>query len=418
MKIIYITSWYPTLNDTFVTREMTEVVNAGHTIEVCVLRPGKRRINARPLEVSGISINGVGLFGVGRLALGYLQCMFARPARWFRCTCEALLSAFRQPSRAPDLLLILIATAYFATRRSLRDARYIHAHFLHAGAIAARWMSRILGIPYGVTIHIPMIRFENALMAAVVTDAAVCATTSLRTVEFATQLGAPHAVLIRSGVDVSEMKYSPPGPLPDGCPLILGIGALIPEKGFDVLIQACNILRSESYPFKCRILGDGTEREALEARGRELLKNGILEMPGVLPAEEVMRQFRRASVLVMPCVPCSEGTDGLPTVIIEAMAHGVPVISTRHAGIPDLVRNGETGMLLEPGDPHSLSEAIKAMLSSPEECARLAEAARREIEHEYDLRRNVRLQLTLVSEATGLGRDDQLLPEAHRPGSR
>jgi len=398
MKILYMVSWYPTMNDTFVIREITEIVRGGHAVTICVLRMGRPLATAKAIEMEGVSISQVPVKPMDFIR-SILTGIFSSPQAFLKCFIDALPACLRQPSRAHHLLYILFGVTSFSGKEVSADARYIHAHFLHTEAVASRWLSMMRGIPYGITAHISKIRFDGRLLTKVVRGASICVGDTLETVALLKNLGNAEATLIRNGIDTQAIAHRRPATwraiAPS--PLVLGVGTLIPPKGFHVLVEACNFLRREGVRFVCRIVGEGIERENIERTGHELIQDGQLDLPGLLPIDDLMAQYQQASLLVMPSVPCEYGRDGLPTVIIEAMAHGVPVIGTHHAAIPELVRHGQTGLLVPPGDARALAEAMKELLSNPDLCNELSLRARQVVESEFDVKKNAGRLSSLVS---------------------
>jgi glycosyltransferase involved in cell wall biosynthesis len=180
---------------------------------------------------------------------------------------------------------------------------------------------------------------------------------------------------------------------------MLAVGSLVHPKGFHVLVQACALLRKQGIPFKCRIVGEGYERRNLVRLARDLSIEDAVDMAGALPFRAVRELYRLATVFVMPSVPSPKGSDGLPTVLIEAMALGTPVVASNHAGIPDLVRHRETGLLVKPGGPEALAECIIELLTDSGLRGRLALNGRRLIEAEFDLQHNVAELVRLMEQS-------------------
>ncbi len=402
MKIAYMVSWYPTLNDTFVVREIGEIARAGHEVRVCVLKPGRPAANAHPVAIDGVAITQMSLRPVGLVA-GVLLAFGGAPTAFLRCLWEATRAATRQPARGGHYFYVFAAAAWFSRHDVVIGTAYVHAHFLHVGALAARWLARMLGMPYGLTAHTSRVRLAWQLMADVVGGADVCAADTIEAADLLARMNGKSPTLIRNGLDLSEATYRERAVTKIATAArrstILAVGTLIEPKGFHVLIEACRMLQRSHTAFVCRIIGDGVERPFLESLGRELLDAGRLEMPGTLPIRELMIEYARASVFVMPSVASAVGTDGLPTVIIEAMAHGIPVIASRHAAIPELVRDGVTGTLVPPADPAALAQALRAALEGDGGTSEMCRRARRVVEEEFDLKRNAASLLGLVSAA-------------------
>ena len=160
----------------------------------------------------------------------------------------------------------------------------------------------------------------------------------------------------------------------------------MPKKGFDVLVRACAELAGRGVSFDCRIVGDGPVRAELEALIGRLGLSDCVRLEPARPQTELLDAYAEASVFALaPTVQPDGDRDGLPNVIQEAMAAGVPVVSTTISGIPEVVHDGLTGDLVAPGDPVALADALQALLAEPERRHRLGEAARTYARHHCDL---------------------------------
>jgi len=173
-------------------------------------------------------------------------------------------------------------------------------------------------------------------------------------------------------------------------PTILAVGRLVEKKGFADLVDACARLVDRGVDFRCRIVGKGPLEAALAARIRERGIADRVTLEGPRPRGEIARLLGESTLLAAPCVIGRDGNrDGLPTVILEAMASGLPVVSTRVTGIPEAVVDGVTGRLVEPGDVAGLADALAAMLADPAACAAMGRAARERVLERFDVRRSI-----------------------------
>jgi glycosyltransferase involved in cell wall biosynthesis len=198
---------------------------------------------------------------------------------------------------------------------------------------------------------------------------------------------ADHVIRVYNGLDLEEFPYTEPRHRP---PVILAVGRLVEKKGFADLIDGCSLLALRGRRFTCRIVGAGALTKDLQARIDGLRLSGRVELVGPRPQAEVIREMQDAAVLAMPCIVGEDGDrDGLPNVIQEALALGTPVISTDVTGIPEVVRDGETGLQVPQKDPAALADALESLLVDPDLRVRLARGGRRLIEAEFDIRRNI-----------------------------
>lgn len=399
MKIAYVSSWILTMNDTFVVREIMEMANAGNDISVFVLT-NKKSINSGNVA-TGINSKNVSIkvFQLNPIIIlvNLAKIFFIAPFSFFKCFFEMLKASFFQPLKAHHFLYIFIASAFFA-RESLRQkVVYVHSHFLHSNAVAARWISMFAGIPYGVTVHIAKVRYTEKIIKKVVDGSSICICDTNEALLFLKSKYNKEGILIRNGIDLTSFEYKEPTDLKKK-PIIniLACGTLIPPKGFDVLVEACKLLKRDGIGFKCKIVGEGEERLKLEKSGEDLIREGFLELPGVMTIEALREEYKNADIFVMPSIPSDWGRDGLPTVLIEAMAFGIPVVGTNHAAIPELVEDGKTGLLVEPLDPFSLYNAIKKYIENFPLCQEVSKNCCQLIKEKYNVIKSVESLVRLI----------------------
>lgn len=387
MRIAYIVSQFPSLTETFIAREVQQMVRQGQDVTICVLRPqaakgpqGLLIPEARLLRVRP---------DVTMLFVSHLWALGTCATPYFSTLLDALATMLRKPSRALHLFYVWLSAIWLAYGLRTGQIKYIHSHFLHNEAISAMWLAKVLKVPYGVTSHVASIRQDRRLIQQVVNSADVLVGDTEQTLSVYHDLTNRQAVLVRNGVDLQQLQVTDRISIcGDREPLILAVGTFHHAKGFHVLIQACALLRERMEHFRCRIIGEGIERQNLERLVRENKLSSIVDLPGVLTFEALREQYLQATMLVMPSIPSHVGSDGLPTVLIEAMAQGIPVIGTRHAGLPELVRHRQTGLLAEPDDAQMLADCIYTYLAEPELRTQMASNGRFLVEHEFDLRSN------------------------------
>ena len=161
------------------------------------------------------------------------------------------------------------------------------------------------------------------------------------------------------------------------------------NKGLDDLIAAAQILRRRGRSFRVEIIGTGPLKPALEAQVQRLGLQDRVTFLGAQPQEAVRPAYRRATLVALPCVVSADGDrDGIPNVLLEAMASGVPVVSTSVVGIPEWIQSGRNGLLVDPRNPAMLADALDLLLADADLRDRLAQAARRTIEASFAIERN------------------------------
>jgi glycosyltransferase involved in cell wall biosynthesis len=195
-------------------------------------------------------------------------------------------------------------------------------------------------------------------------------------------------LVIHCGVDTSF--FQPPARIAQAGPArIVCLGTLHAVKGQRELIEACARLRTGGLDFSVELIGDGPDRAALERHARALRLDDRIEFVGPLTRAEVAERLRAATLLAAPSLPTSDGRrEGLPVALMEACASELPVVASRLSGIPELVEDGRTGLLVEPGDVEGLSRAIERLLRDPELRCALGRAGRERVEKEFHLDAN------------------------------
>lgn len=277
----------------------------------------------------------------------------------------------------------------------------MHAHWASVPSSAGLFVARLLSVPFSLTAHAYDIFIDRTLLAEKIQAAnyLVTCTETNRRFLCETYPDAPpgriHAVY--HGVDLDVFSHEHDART-EG-PTILAVGRLCDTKGFPDLIEACRLLRDRGLEFRCRIVGDGILRAELERQITAAHLESHVAILGLLPREEVLREYSHARLLAMPCVVTPRGDrDGLPNVVLEAMAMGLPVVATRVSALPEAVEDGVTGRLVPSHDPAALARAIENLWHDAGRRATMGEAARRRVAERFGLRENVEALAALTRE--------------------
>lgn len=288
----------------------------------------------------------------------------------------------------------------------LREAgiRHVHAHFAGMAARTAYWLKRYYGIRYSFTGHANDI-FCAADFPVTLTDLIREATFVVTETDFARHWLEERFAEARGKTFRVFNGIALEGFLPREAAgprkRILSVGRYVEKKGFSDLISACGLLRQRIPDFECLIVGGGPLETELQAQiDREQLGSHV-RLLGPQPQEEVRRLLAGTSVFALACVPEADGgSDNLPTVVMEAMAATVPVVSTRLAGVPEMIADGENGLLSTPKDPRSLAAALERVLTDENFARRIAEQGRKTAEERFAIEETTRqLKHLLVRKA-------------------
>ena len=295
----------------------------------------------------------------------------------------------------PSESILLLQAALIGSMARAHGVGHLHAHFASDAASAAMLASRATGIPFSFTAHAKDI-FHQAvnrqLLRKKIEEAAFVVTVSDFNWRYLTDLAGTRfggkIVRLYNGVDPE--RFQPQSPSRREAGLILAVGRLEEKKGFHHLIEACGQLRDRKQSFRCQIVGDGPEFERLSQQITALELKDRVVLSGAQPQEQVIETLQRASLFVLPCLISATGDrDALPTVLLEAMSVGLPVISTKLVGLAEIVEHGRTGLLVSPGAPIELAGAIQEMLHKPDWQDSFGRAGRAKVEKIFDLRKNV-----------------------------
>lgn len=271
---------------------------------------------------------------------------------------------------------------------------HLHAHFAGWATRVAAAAGSEAGLPYSVTAHATDIYgagVDRAALGVLLAGAAFVVTVTDANAAWLSQVpGAREARVVRiyNGIDSTAVEPGPPAARRTR--QVLAVGRLVPKKGFDDLVRVTAELAHRGTEVDVRVVGDGPEGTALRGLAAELGVGDLVRFTGPADSTEVARAMRAAAVLVVPSVVTADGDqDALPTVVLEAMAAGLPVVATDINGLPEMVVDGVSGLVVPSRDTGSLAVAVEGLLADPVLRDRLATAARARLEQVFDLRRNV-----------------------------
>lgn len=401
----YVLKMYPRFSETFVVSEILAREAAGERVVIFSLRPpSDPRFHPE----------------LARVAAPVIQIPRAHSARSLWASVQEAAADPACAAGLPDALPQLARAGHDDAQQALdlarlaaeHGVRHLHAHFGSVATTVARLAARVLGRPYSFTAHAKDIfheSVEDADLQAKLQDAHHVVTISEYNRQHL-QRRFPAAAttrlhLVRNGLELARFPWNAPGELASP-PRLLAVGRLVEKKGFGLLLEALARLRHEGFDATCDIVGEGPLRPALESAITELGLDDRARLLGARTQEELQSLLRGADVLVGPFVIAADGNaDGLPTVLLEAMACGTPVVAADVTAVGEVVRDRETGRLVPSGDVPALAVAVRESLEcSAAERERRSRAARDLIERDYDSTRQAR---TLRALTTAEGRGDR-----------
>jgi glycosyltransferase involved in cell wall biosynthesis len=267
--------------------------------------------------------------------------------------------------------------------------QHLHAHFAVGSATVVWVLARLLDLPFSMTAHAYDIWQDRLLLPEKLGAAKFVVTCTEHNREhlLATYPGTGATiVVVHHGVDAH--RFVPADRRERTVPVILAVGRLCEQKGFATLLRACALLAQQGEAFECRIVGDGPLRAPLHALARELGVSTRVHFLGRAFQEQMPEHYAAADLFVLPCTQASDNDrDGIPNTLMEAMASGLPVVSTWFSGIPELVQHGTTGLLVQRDDSPALAAAMRRLVREPVLRRRLGAAGRERVVAEFSLAR-------------------------------
>jgi glycosyltransferase involved in cell wall biosynthesis len=388
-RVAYIVSRFPLITETFVLRELDELakrpefevsLNSLFSGDASVLHARAERWLPRlhRAEASG-----------ARAALG--RFLRSSPNELVKSAVAVLHDYWRSPRVLVRALIAWFLALDLAQRISDGGADHVHAHFATYPALAAWTVHRLTGIPFSFTAHAHDIFVHDYGLERRCNDAAFVVAISNYNRDFLIRKGAPERQVhvVRCGIPTAAYRFLPRIPQPGRAVTGVCVASFSPYKGHDVLIRALAQPDAPNH-LRLRLVGDGPRRSALERLAAEIGVADKVDFLGRLTEHEVAEELGRADFLVLPSVVAENGdTEGLPIALMEALAAGLPTVASDLTGIPELIRDGETGLLVEPGDAAGLAEGLSRIARDADDWERRLRQGRELVEAQHELRRCV-----------------------------
>ena len=384
---------YPRLSESFILREILMLEGLGVDLHIFALRdPREPTVHERVAQVRArVTYLPDRLLGALGVVAGANAARLARaPHRYLTGLAEALARSARERDAAP-LKRFLQAAVLVERGLPGTGVTHLHAHFCNDPTTVAWYASRLSGIPYSFSAHAKDIytQHPDQLAAKVAGARFVTTCTAANATHLRRHAGSGTPVLCcLHGVETD--RYHPGGGAHSGVPHVLSVGRLVPKKGFPVLLDALATLRDRGAAFRCTIVGVGPLEARLRDQVRRLRLDDRVELKGALGEDALAALYREVDVFALACEVEADGDrDGIPNVVVEAMASGLPVVSTNVSGLPECVDHGVSGLLVPERQPHALADAIGLLLSKPEMARALGREGRAKVEREFAAQRNV-----------------------------
>jgi colanic acid/amylovoran biosynthesis glycosyltransferase len=398
--IAFVVNQFPRQVDAYFLRELVGLAEEGvdFTLYSLLPAPSGWKIHEDARMLLGQTVYPAA--PVRRLARG-AGGLLRQPGKSLRLLSEIIRGHRTMPAALAKSLAILPQTIEFADEMKHRGVRHIHANWATYPATAALAISRLTGIPFSFSGHATDIFVHHAMLEEKLAAAKFVITCTGFNRGYLGDL-CPAArdkiETVYHGVDLARFARNGAARDPD---LILSVGTLRACKGFDDLIRAVALLKQRGRRARLEILGEGEERENLEALVRELGVSEQVLMPGYLPQEEIIPAYHRAAAVALPAH--HEDHFGIPNILIEGLAASVPVVCTELPSLHELVEDGKSGLFIPERDPEALADAIERLLAAPDFAAEIAEEGRRRVADNFDMRVTVHQLAERFAEADRSG---------------
>ena len=391
-SVAYVLKRFPRLSETFILNEILALERLGLKIHIISLHQSDTKITHSEIQSLRAQV-----YYLPESFWREIPRMLIAQGHFLRHYRGRWIHAFSVMVRRFSLKAAQrwLQSGTVAQRLEGSDASHIHAHYSTAPTTVAMITGILLNLHFSFTCHAKDVYADGRLHSPgffrnlTRADFVVCvsAKTKQDIVETWAEIPAAKVHVIYNGLNLERFPRRRTEPSER---LILSVGRLVEKKGFPYLIEACKLLKEHSVPFKCEIVGYGDLRNELAELVSTLHLEHHIELIGPLAQQELVEYYRKAKIFCLPTmIADNDDRDVLPNVVKEAMAIGVPVLTTNTPAMNELVEHERTGLLVPPRNPSALTEALERLLADDKLGGRLADAGRLMVEARFDRSKNV-----------------------------
>jgi glycosyltransferase involved in cell wall biosynthesis len=417
----YILKGYPRISETFISNEIYLLEQLGFSLHLFSMREPRESFTHESVNQIRAGVDYLPsslLLPLPRLLYHNFKLARQRPEAYSKAF-RLMITRFRRTRKIATIKHLFQAGYLVHALLGSTDVRHLHAHFAHSPTSVALFAHKLCGLPFSFSAHAKDIYTSDqrqlqekiALAKFVVT----CTEYNRR---FLQELATDKSSIKRvyHGIDGGLFSRPPEFRKPSPPYRILSIARLVEKKGLPTVFRALRNLLDQGYSLQYTLIGDGEERRSILNQIRGLGLEAICTWLGTQPHHRVIDEYRKADLFVLGCEVASNGDrDGIPNVFLESMAMGVPVLATRVSAIPELVEEGRTGLLVDPGEPEAMAQSMVKLLSDVELRHRIIDSARRRVREDFDNRKLIQ-KLAEVFEEAGLTRTSEGEGETRRQG--
>jgi len=387
-RVAYLCSIYPALSHTFIYREILSLRRAGiEVVTASVNQPPQ--VEVMPEDEQKEARETLIMKGVSPVAVlsAQLRCFLYSPAGYLRMTTTAFSFLFKGPKSPVKAIGYLVEAGILLDWMREKKVDHVHEHFGDSTALVALLGKRYGTISYSFSVHGPDIFYgvESSLLKEKIENAvfvrSISHYCSSQLMRITGHESWANFHIIRCGIDPDIYTARP---LPKGnVTQLLCVGRLVPAKGQHILLKACSLLIKNGATLHLNFVGGGEDMESLQQLSKDLHVDECVTFAGAMGQDKVRTFYDQADIFVLPSF-----AEGVPVVLMEAMAKEIPVISTRITGIPELIEHGLDGLLATPGDVNDLAVQISAFIDDSDLRERLGKAGRIKVKRLYNTKQN------------------------------
>jgi colanic acid/amylovoran biosynthesis glycosyltransferase len=409
LKVAYILSRFPKLTETFILREMYWLPESGIEVHIfSLLNPLPTPVHQQAEELMP-NVHYSPFFLSWSLILAQFHFIFRSPVGYLRALLRAIWQTYREPLVLLRVLLLFPKSVYFARQMEDLGVDHVHAHFVWVNGVAASIASDLIGVTFSlhphafglfmrdqVSVRRQLERADKIVTVSEFHRAYIAALSS--------SIQPDDVEIVHYGLQTDGFQPSA-SPVDNKTPHILSVGSLTEKKGHEYLIDACVLLAEKGYDFQCSIIGVGPLQESLQARINRYKLQDKVHLLGGKKQDEVLDLYRQSDIFALACVVAQGGDrDGMPNVLIEAMAMQLPVVTTPVTGIPELVRDGENGLLVPEREGAALAQALERLIQDEPLRRELGRRGRETVLNGFEVRQTAAKLAAVFYEVKSLGR--------------
>ncbi|MBW4647609.1 MAG: glycosyltransferase [Kastovskya adunca ATA6-11-RM4] len=406
-KIGYLLLGYPKLSETFILNEILELENQGLSLQIFSLRHSidkkihldVKKVKAKVTYIPSLHPKFI-FKDAARLLWAHLKLFLQNPKRY--------INTFRFHRSRSEIKSIhandFLQAGYLALDLKKAGISHLHAHFADIPASLAEVAYRFCEIPYSFTAHAKDIYLSPPeTLARRINEAKFVLTCTKYNQKYLQDISGNSSSVHLAYHGLNLNRFQPSlmtEPVKNEMPLILSIGRFCEKKGFPDLLKACHLLKQNGHQFQCEIVGYGSLQDQIEQLITKFGLDDVVTLVGQLTQDELVELYRQADIFVLACRVAEDGDrDGIPNVLIEAMAMKTPVISTNISAIAELIDHRVTGILVPQKNPQALAKELETLITQPELLQQLQQAGRAKVRQMFSTTRNVKQVKDLLLEA-------------------